>query len=233
MTDAYAPGAPARLYSQTPYDDRGNFHYRGDLYRQGERFDALVGRLGQHLATHFSDASFSVRAEKFSGGRKITAELLDWPDDLRSRDAQNSTIVAVRDQMERFGFTDSNPLQDYHSCSFYCDVPIGRAYWAALAMRNGLKNPVDRVVSLAAFRKRVKAGDQLKLIDAPKGHHALGTTRTITQVRSNDLILDGHSYLTLPRASAFACDGKHVRIANGSEYDPDGHLLYEWHCQAA
>lgn len=233
MTDADAPGAPARLYSETPYDDRGNFHYQGDLYRQAELFDALTARLGRHLATHFSDASFAIRAEKFSGGRKITAELLDWPDDLRSRDTQNSTIVAVRDQMQRFGFTRSNPLQDYHSCSFYCDVPIGRAYWAALAMRIGLRNPVDRVVSLAAFRKRVKIGDQLKLIDAPQGHHALGTIRTITQVRSNDLILDGRSYLTLPRASAFACDGEHIRIANGSEYDPDGHLLYEWHQQAA
>jgi hypothetical protein len=134
--------------------------------------------------------------------------------------------------MERFGFTRCNPLQDYWSCSFYCEAQIGRAYWAALARRRGLKNPVDSLMSLAAFKKKVRAGDQLKLVDGPAGHRAMGTTRTITKVRSNDIILDGCSYLTLPRASAFACDGHRIRIANGSEYDPDEHLLYEWIRQA-
>jgi hypothetical protein len=47
-------------------------------------------------------------------------------------------------------------------------------------------------------------------------------------VRSGDLILEGRSYLTFPRASAFACDGRLIRIAIGSEYGPDDHLLYEW-----
>jgi hypothetical protein len=106
-------------------------------------------------------------------------------------------------------------------------VRIGQAYWAALAKRQGHRNPVDTVISLAAF-KRVKAGDRMKLIDAPAGHRLLGTTREITQVRSGDLILEGRSYLTFPRASAFACDGRLIRIAIGSEYGPDDHLLYEW-----
>ena len=87
---------------------------------------------------------------------------------------------------------------------------------------------VQRCHSLAAFKKQVRAGDSLKLVDAPAGHRSLGTTRAITQVRSGDLILEGRSYLSFPRASAFACDGKLVRISNGSEYDPDSHLLYEW-----
>lgn len=228
MTEAAAPGAPAPLHSQIPLDERGNSHYQGDLYRQGEAFDALSTRLAQHLADHFPDASFSVRTERFAGGRKITAEFLDWPGDLTSRDAQNTAIVTVQDQMQRFGFTASNVLQDFHSCSFFCEARIGRAYWATLAKRNGAKNAIETVVPLAAFRKRVKVGDQLKLVDAPAGHRALGSTRTITRVRSNDLILDGQSYLSFPRASAFACDGKHVRIAIGSEHNPDGHLLYEW-----
>lgn len=65
------------------------------------------------------------------------------------------------------------------------------------------------------------------------GHRAIGTTRTITKVRSGDLILEGKSYLGFPRASAFACDGKFVRISIGSEYEPDAHLLYEWIVQKA
>ncbi|MFX5714418.1 hypothetical protein ABTE40_22000, partial [Acinetobacter baumannii] len=77
----------------------------------------------------------------------------------------------------------TNPLQDFWSCSFYCEARIGQVYWSALAKRNGLKNPVDAIVSLAAFKKRVKAGDALKLVDAPAGHRAIGTTRTITKVR--------------------------------------------------
>ena len=45
-------------------------------------------------------------------------------------------------------------------------------------------------------------------------------------VRSSDLIFEGKIYLDFPRASAFACDGRLVRIANGHERDPDAHLLY-------
>ncbi|WP_428981625.1 hypothetical protein [Novosphingobium album (ex Liu et al. 2023)] len=148
-------------------------------------------------------------------------------EDLTSREAQETMIVKIRDQMERFGFTRTNPLQDFWSFSFYCEVRIGQPYWAVLARRQGMGNAVDPFMSLAAFKKQVKAGDRLKLIHGP-GHNRLGLTRAIVQVRSNDLILEGRSYLTLPRASGFACDGKFVRIANGSEYEPDAHLLYEW-----
>jgi len=233
MTDVTTPGAFARLYSQTPYDERGNFEYVGDLYHQAEALDALAARIGSHFGKHFVDAKFSIRTERFAGGRKVIAELLDAAEDLKDRQAQDAYVVQVRDQIERFGFTRTNPLQDYWSCSFYCDVRIGRAYWTALARRSGLRNPVEAIVSLAVFKKRVKAGDCLKLLDAPAGHRALGTTRAITKVRSNDLILDGRSYLTLPRSSAFACDGRLIRIANGSEHDPDEHLLYEWLQEAA
>jgi hypothetical protein len=228
MTDANAPGASARLYSQTEYDERGNFHYEGDLYRAGEALPSLASRIERHLTQHFTGPAFAIRTEKFAGGRKVIVEILDSPADLTGRDAQNAFIVEVRDQMERFGFTRTNPLQDFWSCSFYGEVRIGQAYWSALAKRRGIRNPVDPVISLAAFKKRIKAGDRLKLIDAPAGHRLLGTTREITQVRSGDLILEGRSYLSFPRASSFACDGRFVRIAIGSEYGPDDHLLYEW-----
>src|SRR3546814_1727246 len=74
--------------------------------------------------------------------------------------------------------------------------------------------PVEAKVSLASFKKQVRAGDSLKLVDAPAGHRSLGTIRAITQVRSGDLILEGRSYLSFPRASAFACDWRLVRISN-------------------
>src|SRR3546814_3460486 len=51
--------------------------------------------------------------------------------------------------------------------------------------------PVEAKVSLASFKKQVRAGDSLKLVDAPAGHRSLGTIRAITQVRSGDLILEG------------------------------------------
>lgn len=228
MTDVPTPGASARLYSRTPFDERGNFHYQGDLHRPTDQLPALTARIAQHLAAHFPETQFAITTEKFARGRKITAEILDNPTDLTSRDAQNAIFVAVRDQMERFGFTRSNIYQDYHSCSFFCEARIGQTYWAALASRHGAKNPVQPKVALAAFKKQVKAGDRLKLLDAPAGHRALGTIRLITKVRSGDVILEGRSYLSFPRASAFACDGTLVRISIGSEHEPDAHLLYEW-----
>lgn len=233
MSDALPCGVPARLYSETPYDDRGNFHYQGDFYKAGETLPSLAARIAAHLRTHFSDARFAVRTERFSGARKVVAEVTDTPEDLSDRDAFNAFHARVSDQMHRFGFTRANPLQDYHSTAFYADVSVGRAYWAALAARRGSQNPVEASLSLGAFKSQVKVGDQMRLIAAPKGHRALGTTRTIIAVRSRDLIFEGKSYLEFPRAGAFACDGRLVRFAIGNDYEPDAHLLYEWLPRAA
>jgi hypothetical protein len=46
-------GASARLYSQTPFDERGNFHYEGDLYRTGDNLATLAARIEAHLKTKF------------------------------------------------------------------------------------------------------------------------------------------------------------------------------------
>ncbi|CCW16716.1 hypothetical protein EBBID32_10540 [Sphingobium indicum BiD32] len=228
MTQALPVAASARLYSQTEHDERGNFHYEGDLFQQGEALPALCGRIEHHLGAHVVGAAFSVRGESFAGGRKVIIELLDAPADLTDETARRAFEVMLGDQIERFGFTRSNFYQDFMNCSFYNEVRIGRAYWAALAVRRGPANPVDPLISLAAFKKRLKPGDSLKLIAAPEGHRALGTTRKVMAVRSADLIFEGKIYLDFPRASGFACDGRLVRIANGHERDPDAHLLYEW-----
>lgn len=108
MTDATAPAQQLRLHSQTPTDDRGNFHYQGDLHRAGEVLPDLCRRIESHLATAFADSRFAVRSETFAGGRKITVELLDDPRDLTAPDDRSAFDVAVRDQIERFGFTRSN-----------------------------------------------------------------------------------------------------------------------------
>jgi hypothetical protein len=224
-TDA---GAPAPLYSQTPVDERGNFHYQGDLHRQGETLASIAARVEQHLRALFPEARFAIRTETFSGGRKITAELLDTPEDLTSDEAREAFIVRVSDQIERFGFTRSNLLQDFHSCAFFCEVRVGQAYWSALAQRRGARNEVASVISLAAFKKQLQPGDRLKLIAGPSWHRAIGAVRTVKAVRSKDIEFEGPIYLELPRAAQFACDGEHVRIAIGTEREPDAHLLYHW-----
>src|SRR3546814_8725563 len=112
MTDVSTPGASARPYSQTPFDERGNFHYEGDLYRPGDNLATLAARIEGHLKTKFPDTRFAIRTEKLGRGRKIIAEILDTPADLTARDAQNDVFVAVRDQMERSGFTRSNLYPD-------------------------------------------------------------------------------------------------------------------------
>lgn len=220
--------APARLYSETAHDERGNFHYQGDLYRPADDLPTLCRRIEQHLVSHFPEIRFAIRSERFSGGRKISTEVLDAPDDLSTREAQEAFIIRVRDQVERFGFCRTNPLQDYWNCSFYSEVAIRQAYWAALAARRGKANPVDNLVSLASFKKRLKPGDSLTLLHAPYKHRALGATRKVIQIRSKDFVFEGRSFCDFPRASNFACDGRLVRIAIGNEHEPDAHLLYEW-----
>lgn len=223
-----AAASAAPLYSQVEFDERGNFHYQGDLQQPRETFAGTVARVDRHLRACFPETRFALRTQTFAGGRKIIAELLDTPEDLTGRDAQQSFSVKVRDQIERFGFTRSNIYQDSHHCAFFCEVAIGQPYWTALAKRRRTGSMVDTVVSLAEFRRRIKPGDQMKLISAPGWNRSIGTTRAVQAVRSKDIILDGPSYLTLPRAAQFACDGKLVRIAIGTEDSPDAHLLYEW-----
>lgn len=228
MTQAQPAKPSPRLYSQTDHDERGNFYYDGDLYRPGESLPTLCRRIERHLHDLMAGARFAVCSERYAGGRKVTVELLDAPADLTDETARRIFTIMVRDQIERFGFTRSNFYQDYLQCSFHSDVQIGKAYWSALAARRGKANTVEPLVSLAAFKRRLKPGDQLKLIAAPEGHRALGTTRTVKAVRSGDLIFEGNIYLDFPRAAGFACDGRLIRIANGSEHDPDRHLLYKW-----
>lgn len=223
-----AATSAAPLYSQTEFDERGNFHYQGDLQQPDESLATIVARVERHLRACFADTRFALRTQTFSGGRKIIAELLDTPEDLTGRDAQQGFSVKVRDQIERFGFTRSNIYQDSHHCAFFCAVSIGQSYWTALGARRGSGSTVACVVSLATFKKRIKPGDQLKLLSAPGWHRSIGTTRAVEAVRSKDIVLEGPSYLSLPRAAQFACDGKLVRIGIGSEERPDAHLLYEW-----
>jgi len=223
----------ARLYSQTESDARGNFVYEGDLHRPGLTLPGLTSEIERHLEGMVAGGRFSVRGESFAGGRKVIVDVLDVPADLSLEEARHRFETMLRDQVERFGFTRSNILQDYMTCSFYSDVRISRSYWAVLASRNGSANPVASTMPLAAFKRAVRPGDQLRLVAAPAGHRSLGTVRSIVAVRSADLVLEGPSYLTLPGARAFACDGTHVRIAIGNERRPDDHLLYEWIRQAA
>lgn len=226
---SHSNSAAAHLfYSQVETDDRGNFAYSGDLRRDDLDLSALTVVIHQHLDNQITGGRFSVRGERFTGGRKVIVEVLDVPDDLSDETVRRTFETAMRDQIERFGFVRSNILQDFMTCSFFSEVRIGRAYWSALSARRGVQNPVKSTVPLGTFKRTVKAGDQLKLIAAPTGHRSLGMTRPIVQVRSADLVLEGPSYLTLPKASAFACDGKQVRIGIGSNHEPDAHLLYEW-----
>lgn len=228
MTQPSQAADPARLRSAMQYDDRGNFAHEGDLYRAGESLPDLCRRIETHLTGAITGGRFALRGERFTGGRRVVVELLDTSEDLSVEPARRAFETMLNDEIERFNFARGNIHQDYMSCSFFAHVRIDNAYWAALSAKHGVAHPVKATIPLAQFKRRVKPGDQLKLLAAHEGHRMLGTVRTITAVRSGDLILDGHSYLTLPRASAFACDGHLIRIANGNEHNPDEHLLYEW-----
>jgi len=219
--------ATAKLHSQVDHDERGNFEYIGDLQQPGLSLSALTSQVQSHLEGLILGGKFSVCGEVFAAVRKIIVEILDAPGDLTDPEARRLFEVMVRDQIERFGFTRSNILQDTMSCSFY-KIRIGRPYWAALAKRKSVANAVEPTLSLAAFKRRLQPGDVLTLVAAPAGHRALGSARKVVAVRSSDLILEGPSYLSFPRATAFACDGRRVRIGIGNERDPDAHLLYEW-----
>lgn len=234
MTLSSAPAVPSlRLYSQTDHDERGNFHYEGDLHCPADDLPVLCRRIERHLASHFPEVRFAIHSQRFSGGRKMIAEVLDATEDLTTREAQDEFITRVRDQIERFGYCRSNFYQDFMAVSFYNEVRIAPAYWAALAARRGQANPVDNLVSLASFKKRLKPGDNLTLLHAPYQHRALGTARKVIQIRSKDFMFEGRSYCDFPRASNFACDGRLVRIAVGNEHEPDAHILYEWRPAAA
>lgn len=217
------------LYSQTEHDERGNFSYDGDLHRSGEGLAALARRIQLHLHDFMPGAVFAVLTEAFAGGRKINVELLDHPVDLTDQTERQELLRRFHDQIERFNIVRSNYYQDYLSCSFYSDVRVARAYWVALAARRGAAaNSVAPIVPLAAFKRRVKPGDVLLLIHSSLGTHNVGVARKVVAARSADLVLEGPSYLSYPRAAAFSCDGKTVRVAIGNEHDPDAHLLYEW-----
>lgn len=212
------------LYSQTPWDDHGNFSYSGDLYQARESLPALCRRVARHLACQFRDSRFSISRQR----RTLRIEVIDTPADLTDEDARAIFETRVSDQVQRFGFSHQNAYQDFTSFAFHVDVRVGPSYWAALAARRGHANPVQPLISLSAFKRQLKAGDSFQLIAASTGNRAPGTISTITAVRSGDLVFDGRTYWDFPLACCFACDGRLIRVARGNKYDPDNHVLYEW-----
>src|SRR3546814_19176968 len=119
----------------------------------------------------FPDTRVAISTEKLGRGRKIIAEILDTPADLTARDAQNDVFVAVRDQMERFGFTRSNLYQDFHTCSFYSAPRIGQAYWSPLASPRRPQNQAEAKVPPASLHKQIKARAPLQRVVPPHQPH--------------------------------------------------------------
>lgn len=206
-------------------DDRGNYEDVGEKYQEGRSLEDLTSLILEEISRELPKVKATAVTKKFSGGRQIRILVLDAGDfDIEQRDVVDMLQKRIADIMKTFNYERGNVIQDYHRTSFYAGVRIEPAAFLLHASRTGkAANEVERKISLAEFKRRLKPGDVMEMLHGGR----LGE-RIVSQVRSKDIVFNGPSYLNLGRADAFACDGDLVRFALGTENDPGRHLLYRW-----
>lgn len=216
-------------------DENGNYNDHGNLHQPGETLDSLVPRMLAHLERTFPGYKFSPARDTFAGGRSIKMSLISGPAGLTDREAGDRFLEKVRREMARFDRSQGNIYSDYHSCSFYADAKIDPRYHAEHAeVIEGTE--VQSKMTLAAFKRTIKAGDKiiLEATNSPYAQKNVGIEREIIKTRSQDFITaanaegTGKVYCNYPSAKAFACDGERFRISDASEHDPNGFRLYRW-----
>lgn len=214
-------------------DARGNYRNDGDLHRAGEKFDDLIPRMLAHLRAIFPEYDFTPHRAVYSGGRSVTMNVISGPAGLSERDAGNAFLQKVKTEMDRFDRSQGNVYSDYHNGSFFGFAKIDPRYHAQHAqIVKG--TDVDPTMTLAAFKRTIKAGDTIVLeaTNNPYSQKMIGIERKVMQVRSGDFItegLDGRKiYFDFPKAAAFACDGERLRLTDAGEQNPDGYRLYRW-----
>lgn len=76
------------------------------------------------------------------------------------------------------------------------------------------------IKSLAELKRKVRVGTQLKLVSAPEmlghPHRYLGTTRRVTRVQGNCVVLEGGSYLYWGKAADYTFNEKGFTVDDGS-----------------
>lgn len=214
-------------------DERGNYNDKGDFHRPGESLDDLVPRMLAHLRHTFPEYEFSPERRMFAGGRSITMHVISGPEGLSDSEAGEAFTARVRAEMERFDHSHGNALNDYAKQSFFGFAKIDQRYHAQHAkIPEG--TDVEPKMTLAAFKRTIKAGDTIVLesTNNPYSQKMIGIEREVVQVRSGDFITHGADgrkiYCDFPKAAAFACDGQRFRMTDASEHDPDGYRLYRW-----
>lgn len=214
-------------------DERGNYNEHGDLHVQGEKFETLVPRIKTHLHQTFSDYKFAIERETFAGGRKLRIKIISGPEGLADQQVRDDLLARVKKQVERFNRSNGNIYQDSSFTSFYNDVTVDGRYYSDHADVSEETN-ISRTMKLAAFKKKIKAGDKITLISTNNkfSKRLLNVEREIFKVRSADMIIiddqGKKSYFPFPRAAEFACDGEKIRVCDADEYNPDAYRLYSW-----
>jgi hypothetical protein len=215
-------------------DAHGNYSSDGDLYRPGERLDDLVPRMLAHLRAAFPQYDFAPARSAHAHGRSITMNVIDGPPGLDSRDAEEAFKASVLKEMHRFDRSRGNVMSDYGISSFSAFAYVDARYHARHAeVATGTE--VASRMSLAAFKRTIKAGDRIVLesTDSPyaKTQAAIGMEREVIQVRSSDFIVmqDGQKiFFDFPKAAAFSCDGERFRISDAYAGEAARYRLYRW-----
>lgn len=206
-------------------DDHGNYKNVGEKHNPKTSLKDIVTHIKKDLKAEFPKMKFSIKTKKFIGGQSIYVDIDDADEtDLKSREETDSLINKIGEILAKYNSSSGNIHQDYSYTFFYPHVDISSIAYSSYALKNNMiHKPIKSTMSLAEFKRTVKAGDKFTPL-----HDGSLSERTVESVRSKDIIFKGPIYLDLNSSKNFSCDGEYIQIYLGSYYDPARTLLYKW-----
>jgi hypothetical protein len=141
-----------KLEVRRVYKENSDYKLEGQNYELGMPITEIAKKIKAHLKESFSNTKWSVTTEKYSGGRTLNINLMEWNQEvftpsfkrknnnpgklqlhnsIRS-DGENLTLLAfelmryVSKVANSFNYNDDDIQTDYFNSSFYLSMGIGK-----------------------------------------------------------------------------------------------------------
>lgn len=200
----------------------------------GDRYDAeadlrtIAERILSDAARDLPGVVMSIVRRVRIGSRMLDVSILRHPLDLAATGAAREAARAVHYHAMRYGWDHSVPETDLFQRHYGVNVEIHPSYWGRRQAQTAGLGP--SLMSPTAFMRSVSKGDLLMENGEEGSRRAYRVVSTSRGRFVTDDGIGGAARMSwhTPHADCLIVSEDAVRIAKGSEKDPDRHMALIW-----